>query len=82
MTSVTLSIGELIGVILAISGLNYLIITLALAPLRESLDNLKNSNTVIFDKLGKAVTKEDCEKNMKNCKELRGAQEHGHVKHA
>lgn len=70
MTSVTLTINELLVIILAIAGMNWCIITLALAPLKQSIKRLEDK---------KIMTVPMCDERMDICRQLREAKEAAHA---
>ena len=77
MTSMTLTINELLVIILAIAGMNWSIITLALAPLKQSIRDQKALIETLFARSNGFLTKAECEKSMATCKQIREAESHG-----
>lgn len=81
MNDRALNFSELIGLIVILAGLVWLIITLSQGAIKERLREIERQIVVLFLKGEENMTKEDCDKNMKNCKELREAQaNHDHGK--
>ena len=76
MTEIKISITDLLVIIMAVAGLNWLIITLAIAPIKQSLQAQKEQITVIFEKCKVFLTKQECRRNMETCKLIRDAENH------